>query len=325
MIRIIAYIADAVFVTRPMLWIPVWGFFILGYFYAVKGESNSITALWHTPLAAAFGRMLVFSCSVGAVYVLNQLVDLKVDKKNDGFALLAHGGISTRLATGAAAVCASIAIFIPLVDLPILSLLSLLALAIGIVYCSKPFSFSGRPVADFLSNAAGYSLVAFGAGWVCAPERPSLMSTEFARAALPFFLLMSGGSISSTLPDYEGDRTEGKTTTAVALGTRRAHLLATALICAGGLAGWYCDNWYALMSALLCFPLYVAHVLLERKETMEATYKLGGVIVMLIAGIAAPVFALAALFVLLCTRLYFKLRHEVDYPTLVPRRIATDE
>ena len=62
------------FLTRPIVLIPVWGFALFGYriasFHSMVVEPFSFTD---------FGLIVLFSISVAAVYLLNQREDFDVD------------------------------------------------------------------------------------------------------------------------------------------------------------------------------------------------------------------------------------------------------
>jgi len=247
---------------------------------------------------------------------VNQLADVKADRGNPGFALLAHGGIARRVAWAAAlALGAAPFAAAALTRSWPPAAFAAGALLLGAVYSLRPVRLSGRPFADFLANAAGYGVLAFGMGWwVAGAPR----SAEFARAAAPYFLLMCGGSISSTIPDMEGDRGDGKRTTAVALGALPAHVLATVLVAAGAIAGAVGGDRLALFCGAAALPLYLVHLSVRRTATMEACYKVGGAAAMLAAAAVEPVLAVAGLLTYLATRWYFRARFGVSYPSLVP-------
>lgn len=308
---------DAAFVSRPVLWIPVWGFAAFGYWRGRGGSGiGDIVRAGRSARWDVFGWVLCFSASVGAVYALNQIADRDADRGNGGFALLAHGGLPRRLAYGAAAVLAAVSVFLPLTSRPTISILAVCALALGIVYSFPPCRFSGRPVLDFISNAVGYAVIAFGVGWSLSGR--ALLTPSFVSSSLPYFLLMCGGSISSTLPDIPGDTGDGKRTTAVVVGERGGRLIATAFMIAAALVAYWLRDAAALASLVVAIPLYLAHSCGGGQRLMEATYKVGGGAAMLVAGLLLPSMIPAALAVFLFTKLYFRVRFGVSYPSLVP-------
>ena len=314
---------DCIMVTRPVILIPVWGFCALGFRSGVQGGSDAgISACWHRISLNDYGLLLVFSLSVAAVYVMNQLADIDVDKRNGGMPLIARGIVSKRAAWVVIAACGAISLFIPLwFHRYMLAVTTVITLIVGYVYCFKPFRFSGRPVVDFLSNAFGYGIVAFGAGWCIAGRE--LLSNLFMVNALPYFFLMCGGSISSTLPDIEGDRADNKNTTAVVFGIIPSHILAMVFICLAAATGLLRHDVVAIFCAALSLPLYIAYLLVRKKVLMEATYKIGGALCMVAAFIALPLFIPAAFIVFCATWLYFRIRHGISYPSLNPSTDGT--
>jgi 4-hydroxybenzoate polyprenyltransferase len=198
MVRLVVRFLDTVFLCRPVLLIPVWAFCMFGYvagFSVLHGFS--FVAIWSASLRVA-AWIFIFSLSVGAVYVFNQIVDRKVDELNAGFALQIKGNIPVVNAWAAAVILALLSVVVPLLYLPDLALFSVAALVIGVLYCARPSYFTGRPFIDFLTNATGYGIVSFGVGWYLAAGRPG---TQFILSALPYFFMMCAGSISSTVPD----------------------------------------------------------------------------------------------------------------------------
>ena len=312
---LICRVADAVFLARPLLWIPVWGYCAFGYFSGMSAlRGFHLTAAWKTPFTAVLW-MLAFSCSVGAVYVINQVVDRHVDAMNAGFPLLAKGNIPLRLAWATAIILALASLLIPLATRPVVSLFSAMSLMVGLIYCIKPFYFSGRFVLDFLANAVGFALIAFGVGWHLSG---AAFGVTFFISSVPYFLLMCAGSISSTLPDTEGDRKCGKKTTAVTIGVQNAHVIASLFIAAGLGIALILHDWVAVACAAPAVPFYTAFLIHKTAGTMESTYKIGGLIMMLAAAVVFPYLAFASLVSLFATVAYFRVRFHVWYPSLVP-------
>lgn len=306
---------DAIFLSRPLLLIPVWGFAVFGYVSGSRGMGcPSLFAGWHAPISVAWW-IFVFSLSVGAVYVFNQVADREVDAANAGFPLLAKGNIPLWLAWIGIAAFSLASILVPLCRRPELAIFSVLAMLTGFLYSAKPFYFSGRPMLDFLANASGYGLVAFGTGWHLAG---AYFGSAFLASCAPYFFLMCAGSISSTLPDYDGDRKHGKNTTAVWLGPILAHRIACSFIALGITIAIIVHDWPAALCAGIAAPFYVAHGVLHSKKTMEASYKIGGMILMLAAAALFPYLVPASILLLVATIVYFRLRFHVRYPSLVP-------
>jgi len=63
--------------------------------------------------------MIVFSCSVSFVYIINQLADIEADKKNGGLPLIASGIVSLKAAKITAWCAAIVSLAVPLLFLQI--------------------------------------------------------------------------------------------------------------------------------------------------------------------------------------------------------------
>jgi len=309
--KTINHIIDLFFLTRPVVIAPVWGFCAFGM-YRFKGQ-----LLLFPDNAACYLLILLYSMSVGAVYVINQIADYDVDSDNAGFPLLVRGNIPMKSAWVCAAVCGIASIIGPiLLGSPRISLLSAAAIIAGCVYSCKPFSLSGRPFFDFLTNAFEAAL-AFAAGWSAVGGE--LSDPLLYRGAAPYFLLMCAGSIGSTLPDIPGDRAHGKITTAVRFGARGANIIAiAALAITIPTAVLLSNDTLALCCAAAALPFYIVYVIYPAALTMELTYKAGGTLTMTAAAIALPLILPAGCFIFFITWLYFRKRHNIAYPSLTP-------
>lgn len=310
---------DLLFLMRPILLVPVWGFSLFGYYKAKTSSLSEIINLWSSYSLHTCFLLFVFSLSVGAVYIFNQIADIEVDKKNGGLPLLASGIIKRKDALLFALFLSGISIITPFfTEHKIISLLGALALIIGLLYSFKPFYFSGRPICDFLCNALGYGVIAFGAGWICGGK--TLLEPGFLGSALPYFLLMCAGSISSTLPDRVGDQSVQKNTTAVVFGAKKAHLIATFLLIIAAVVSSIEGDFLALICSAAPLPFYLCYIFKPTDFFMESTYKIGGAMTMLCSGLIIPLLIPAGIVVFFLTWLYFRLRHGVSYPSLVTER-----
>ncbi len=307
---------DAIFLCRPVLLVPVWVFCLFGYFSGINSPKEfSISAIWHMSIRECFW-IFIFSLSVGSVYVLNQINDRKVDALNGGFALLIKGKIPLWVAWATTFLLAGISIVLPMLWCPRLVLWSLYSLILGIIYCIKPMYFTGRPILDFTTNALGYGVVSFGVGWLLAGQT---FDMNFIKACCPYFFMMCAGSISSTLPDCNGDKLAGKNTTAAKIGLMPAHLLSMGFLLIASIEAYLFHDWIAQACILGSFPFYTFLVFRKKSQiAIEATYKGGYIVCMLVSCIIFPAIALATGLVFVLTVLYFRIRYNVLYPSLVP-------
>jgi 4-hydroxybenzoate polyprenyltransferase len=309
-------IIDIFFLSRPLLLIPVWGFCIFGYYHGASFKNVPVNSLRSLNSFQLFLWFFIFSFSVASVYILNQLADQDVDAANKGLPLLAKRKVSVHAAWAASCVCAAIGVGVPLFRYPFLSLCSTFALILGTIYSFKPVRLSGRCFFDFLANAAGWGIIAFAAGWYMSGAPFS--GPAFLKASAPYFFLMCAGSISSTIPDFEGDKKYGKNTTAVSLGILKAHGVAFLFICMTIVVSALSRDYIALTCAVSVFPLYALYYFKPDARIQEATYKIGGVLCMVLAAVLMPVLTLAAALVTALTFFYFRKRFHTTYPSLTP-------
>ncbi len=66
---------DYVFLLRPMILIPVWTFFLLGAWHGSKAAGSPL------PAPALLFGLAIFSCVVGAAYIVNQISDRSTDRE----------------------------------------------------------------------------------------------------------------------------------------------------------------------------------------------------------------------------------------------------
>ncbi len=299
---------DLLFLTRPIILVPVWAFTAFGMF-------NYTGRFLLNPSPSQFVLMTALSLSFASVYVINQMADYEVDKSNGGFPLLVKGNISMKAAGLCAFLCALVSVAVPLImGNKSVVLFSALALILGIMYSCKPFSFSGRPFLDFLSNAL-FAFFAFGSGWCITGG--NLADSELYKTALPYFLLMCAGSISSTLPDMPGDREHGKITTAVFLGPKTANILALTALVLASITSALSSDQLAFWCAVAATPFYILYLVHPTSATMELTYKAGGGLTVVASMLALPALIPVGILVFFSTWLYFRKRHHVTYPSLV--------
>jgi hypothetical protein len=97
-----------------------------------------------------------------------------------------------------------------------------------------------------------------------------------------------------------------------------AHHIAFGFVLLGIAAAVFVHDWPAAVCAGIAAPLYMAHSICKSAQTMEASYKIGGMILMLAAAVLFPYLVPASIMLLVATIVYFRLRFHVRYPSLVP-------
>jgi 4-hydroxybenzoate polyprenyltransferase len=306
---------DAFFLLRPILFVPVWAFFCLGYLRR-HWENGGLIFFPMLPGPATL-VLVSLTLLMGGCYIINQICDYPVDKLNVRGTLLTAEKLSLRFARVEWAVV-TLTAFVPVFwygrEVRILLLLSL---GLSFAYSLRPFYLTGRPFADFLANAVGYGILAFVLGWYSSGGvEESAGADMMLRNCLPYFFLMAAGCISSTLPDVPGDAKEGKITTAVFLGESRANLLAILLLFLGLAASIWNHDYIAGASVLVSLPFFIRYAVTLKREHGIQSYQLGGAAMLVISLMLFPVVLALSLMMILGTRLYHKRRLGWNYPHL---------
>ena len=317
---------DLFFVGRPMLLIPVWAYFIFGYIRGLEFAPNNkyslefVIPVVQYPFRIIYGldlksvlSLTAFSVLMMGVHILNQIADIETDKKNAGFPLLARGVIRKRTVMIETAVFFAASIITAAIIGKGFLILFVCAILLGYVYSMPPLRWSGRPILDFLSNAVGYGFITFFLGWMSSGNQN--LEKMFI-CSLPYFLLMTAGSIASTIPDMPGDEAEGKKTTSVWLGIRiSAALGITELVCAG-IIGWFLNDMTAVVVAAFALTAFLRLFFRPVLQNAYPAYQLGGGLLVLVALLIFPPLLGVSLLFFIATKAYFYFVHNVNYPKL---------
>ena len=303
---------DYLFLLRPMILIPVWSFYLLGAHHAEAAAGRGIDPV------TFFAGLASFTALLGAVYIMNQIADRAADLERDKLFLIPRGIVSLRAAwieTGllVAASFAIAAAFLPAA----FDLVLAASLALGAAYSLEPIRLKRRPIVDVLANAVGNGIFNTMAGWIGAA---ALGAGSALLILLPYPIAVASVHLVTTLGDREADERMGFVTSGVALGRGRGLIIATALMAGAAGAAYLVDNRPALIASLVSLPFFlVPGRLAERRD--------GGSDVLLPAKVATLAFAIAAGFlfplyipilaaVVLLTRLYYRRRFSIEYPSL---------
>lgn len=279
---------DAFFATRPLLLIPAWSFFLLGH---VSSNANDFPAL----------RLLLFTLILIATHLLNQVVDLETDRRNNKGYFLQRGVFSAREYVGAAALLLSVALGVSWAQRNANILLSLAAL-LGLAYNLRPLRLSHRPIVDLMANAFGYGGIAY------LLAQPMNRRDDLAMQLVATICAVAAVCLHTTLLDADGDRREGKRTTGVFLGHRLTRILSGVFAFIALLAAW--------MTSL---PILWGPCLMLTALTWFAGSQRiavwGTASFAVAASIAFWWFGIAMALLLLMTRIYYSRRFDLRYPS----------
>lgn len=286
---------------RPMLFFPVWIFFFLGVHFAKGGISLRSISIF-----------VLYTLLMGGVYILNQIVDIESDRKNEKLFLLPDEIIPVSHA------------WIEMVLLFVVSLMGsfligktvfylfLVSLFSGITYSMPPVEIKGRPFLDIVWNAGGYGIIAFSVGWVSG----GMFSASVILRSLPYFLAVAGVFVNTTILDIKGDRDEGKITTGVFLGKRKTLLLAVLLNVLAIAVCILLEDYICLVAAGASFPLFLYALIDQGKKSILLTVRVPVVILVIIVFIISPISIPLFLAVFFLLRFYYRRNFDIDYPAV---------
>jgi 4-hydroxybenzoate polyprenyltransferase len=307
-------ILDYIFLTRPTLILPGWGFFILGYLHGLN-LMGDLSPNFHIPKDPRFWIALISATLISAyIYVLNQIFDLGSDRKNDKLFLLPKGYISLRSASIFSALLAIFSFILgALVNLEFLILL-FFGFLVGTLYSLPPFRFKGRPFLDMLSNAVGYAVLNLGAGLVSSGVNIWRIWEFF----LPYFFAVCALYLNTTIPDIPGDREENLITTGVFLGESLTSILASFMVFLALIFSK--NNPLMFWVSALSLPFYVFASFKGGKDFYaKLAYRVSGLVFTLLLIFKYPPFLIPSLLTLISLRLYYRLRFGINYPSLFGR------
>ena len=153
-------ILDYLFVLRPTLFFPIWTIALVGA-YAAKRYTDSWEPLgfWYALIV-----FVLYTLTIGAVYLINNIIDRRNDEVNNKVFLIADEYIPpARALIYLAALLLTIAILSLLVSQALFWWFTAMFLILGVFYSVKPFSLKDRPMGGILTNViSGFGLFAFG-------------------------------------------------------------------------------------------------------------------------------------------------------------------
>lgn len=295
---------DFIFLTRPILLIPVWAFFLLGYLKA-GGNRFYFNSTFVLTLTA-------YTALISSIYILNQIADKKSDAINQKHLLVAEGIVSSRLAYIEMFLLLIAAIFLALrLSLNII-LFMVISFFFGIIYSLPPFKLKAFPFTDFLINGTGYGFLNFSLGWLT----HNRFSNQTIISSLPYVLAVSAIFVNTTILDIEGDKKCGYLTTGVLLGEKNSARFALLLIIICIFVSLYLKDYICLFPALISLPLFLIAGLKGDEKYLKLSIRVGGPLLILIVGIIFPYFLIITLLIFVFLRIYYKRRFGIKYPSL---------
>jgi 4-hydroxybenzoate polyprenyltransferase len=295
---------DYFFLLRPVLMPPVWTILLLGHH-----RSSQITGNSHLPGLA----LLLITFLIGAVYILNQIFDIESDRLNRKLFFLAQGHISTKSAWFEMFLLDLAAIIPAFIISWQLGILFVIGMTFGFLYSTSPISLKNRPFGGLAINALAHGNLAFLIGW-CMNSVLSLRGLHFS---LPYMLAVGAIYLNTTIPDMEGDQRVGKLTISVKWSKGKTLILSSLLVAIAIFVSIQVNDIPFLIASSLSLPFFVFCVFNKTERHIVATTKLSILLLSIAAGFFYPWYFAVLVIGFIGTRLYYKARFNLDYPTLI--------
>ncbi len=293
---------DYIFLARPILLVPVWAFFLLGYYKAGGGRFQ-----FNSTVISSF---LAYTALISILYILNQIADRKSDAINQKHLLIAEGMISTRNAYIEIGLLFLVIVFL-LIKLPLsIIIFMVISFLFGIFYSFPPFKLKAVPFADFLINGIGYGFVNFSVGWLTFNK----FSSQTVISSLPYVLAVSAIFVNTTILDIEGDKKCGYLTTGVLLNKRKSALFALVLIIACIFYSLIIKDYICLIPSLISFPLFLLAGIRGDDKYVKLSIRIGGPLLILVVGLLFPYFLVLSILIFIFLRIYYKKKFGIKYP-----------
>ncbi|MDD5674011.1 MAG: UbiA family prenyltransferase [Chitinivibrionales bacterium] len=315
-----ATLFDYVFLMRIPLLAPVWTICILGWITGRQGCRVGDGLLRRGDSGPLWLVLAAFSCIVASIYIVNQIADRESDRINHKLFLLPQGIVSPANAWIVAALCAVAGLLLSLFFNRAISILFLISLIIGYLYDLPPADLRNRPWGGLAANFLGHGVLTYLVGW-CAAQQAYLGDVLLLKQGI--FASLSPGFanaavfLATTIPDAEGDRVCRKRTFCVAYGPT-ATALTSAVCCFASLGFAFLlphNGWVMILPAATSCFLFV--IFAVKADNRSALYAFKWPVFLLTVSVAlfVPLYALLILATFWGSRIYYRRRFNILYPT----------
>jgi len=315
-------IFDYFFLIRPVPLAPIWIFMFAGYRIARMHFDGNLPFPCLDVPGKMWSSFVIYNLLVGAIYIINQIMDIETDKINrklfllaDGYIPVWHAWVETILLVIVPGIIAYM--YFPTAYLVVF----VISLIMGVFYSVPPIAVKNRPIWDTFANAVGNGFLAFAAGWLSVYKFDPVMF----RYGLPYILAAGAAFVCTTVPDIKGDLAIGKITTAGALGPASTMLFGILLLVGTITTGLFTKDWLIVSVAVISLPIYIYA---WRKPTIKnilIAVRTSAPLLGILLGIMFPVLMAVAIGIVLSSKIYYKLRFNVTYPTIIPTREEVQE
>lgn len=257
--------------------------------------------------------LLSYTLLMSSVLIWNQIADLESDRINQKVFILPRGLVSIRVAWAQSLLLlvasGALGLFLGVRYMVLWGISALM----GILYTTKPILLKGRPGAHILMNGLGYGMVAFLVGWNVAAE----LEPQALLRSIPYVLSVTGVTLSTTIPDIQGDRAAGEITLACLLGPKWAARLSGLIIFLALMAALLLRDPFVGLAGALSLPVFVWAGVKGDERAVKFSYRLGSDILVLLIGLRMLGLLALAILVYFGVKFYYSHRFGLtDYPSL---------
>lgn len=300
--------ADLVFAARPLLHVPVWSIYLvsLHYHHALSHESFG----WSNLL-----MLVCLSLMAAGAYYLNQVYDYESDLMNAKLGFLQRGLVNRAQLTAGFLMASVVAMALTPVFSVVIFMIFVQGLFLAIAYSAPPLRLKDRPFWGLFANAWSIGLLTP----FCVMPNITIDNAGLLGWDNPFYFLFTVASITAltTIPDRAGDALAGKKTIAVLLGRGGAMIVALGCAVMSAFIA-YRDGYTILAGLSLLAAVLIGAALVHRadKYVLLAT-KAPILMLTILAGFFYPPYLLFIIVLVVGTRIYYRRRFNIVYPSLV--------
>ncbi len=302
---------DYVFILRPTLFFPVWVVYAAGFIVAQwQTQGGWRWTVWGGSDFWLPGMALTLL--MGSAFILNQIIDIPIDRQNRKLFLLADGHVPLHLAYFETGMLFFLAVWLAFrMDVGMGTLFLAIYFVTGIGYSVPPFSWKDRPVAGLLANMMGALLIFIAGYWAAGG-----VHIQAAVLALPYMAAVGAVFLLTTLPDKPGDGQFGKETFAVRFGDRPTIYLGAVLEILALVGAWLLRDPVIFFPALISAPFFIYAVRQPKAANVVRAIKFPIVLLTFAVCFYFPILLLLFGGTYAASKWYYWQRFGLHYPSL---------
>ncbi len=317
---------DFFFLLRIPLLVPVWTVMTLGWItgsdLASPGGGYFINLSNRYSENIFWIALAGFSLIVASIYVLNQINDIESDRINRKLFILPNGLISIKAAWGCTILCAFLGFGIAFFYLDmVMVIIFIISLILGILYNMPPFNLKNHAWGGVFANFLGHGLLTFLVGWYAANFKNGFDLSLIQQGLIPSLTAGFANAavfLATTIPDKAGDKPMGKRTFCVVYGEKWT-AIAAAVSCGFALLFSFTlqyNAWVMVIPSGISLVIFIIFAITTKHEFAFQAFRWPVYILSTFVVIFIPLYGVIILVTLIISRIYYKRRFNIEYPTL---------